>query len=49
MVKKQKIHCEELTERALKWFWERFNWQIEEDIERLYMQEFKIKKEDVEW
>jgi hypothetical protein len=46
---KEKIHCEELTEKALKWFYERFNWQIEEDIINLYMTKFKIKEEDVNW
>jgi len=46
---KQKIHCEELTERALKWFYERFGWQIEEDITNLYMKKHNIKDKDVDW
>jgi hypothetical protein len=49
MVKIQKIHCEELTEKAKKWFYERLNWQIEEDIVDLYMKEHKIKDTDVIW
>ena len=46
---REKIHCEDLTEKALKWFYERFNWEIEQDIVNLYMAKFKIKETDVNW
>jgi len=46
---KPKIHCEELEEKAKKWFYNRFEWQITEDIFKLYMKEHNIKQKDVNW
>jgi hypothetical protein len=47
---KKKIHIENLTENALKWWYEqRLYWQNITDITRLYMKENKIKNKDVNW
>lgn len=47
--KSKNIPCEELTEKALKWFYERLGWQVEEDIVNLYMARHNIRNTDVIW
>lgn len=44
----KKIHCEELSERANKWF-DSLGCEAEDMIVNAYMLKFGIKDEDVDW
>jgi len=47
MKKKKWIDYEALEEKALKWFYNQFDWQQAEQITNLYMEEFDMKIADV--
>jgi len=46
---KEKIHCEELLEKAWNWFNNLRQGEDEEIIMEAYMKKFGIKEEDVNW
>jgi hypothetical protein len=45
----EKIHIDELTEKALGWFYTLPRGDYETRIVKMYMEEFNIKEEKVNW